>query len=456
MSWQRRLAPLALVVVIASACSGGGEQPTTDQAAPVTTVSPDATTTTKPAESPTTSSTKSISGPINDAPQSLAFSSSSDLGRLFEIDGSVSPAESAGSDTTGPLLSDGTVVQTTNLRANDGEIWARVNTTELDSEVLGWVPADSLRPTTQSIERFDPDRANEFRKVSRAVVDDLLDIYASPGGTGSTTGSLIETEVAMHGGNDVLMASGESWVDVVDPTTNQRLGWVLGESFTTLTSIEAKRPDGTDVDRRADPSASYGGDISAGDVTAVGCNAQQISFRALGSSRGSAIVFGNVVPTGTPLRGSTSEFRWSATGGSTVYVDAGETVTFTFPSADSAIWYFTTLGDDGQPEFRRTGDGAVATDVQQFVVDRSTCGVVVVQEPEVSEEESETSGTLPPASEGQGDNAGTDSSSTDEGDGESGNAPSVQGDNTAPTPPGDTVPPTGAGPAPVGDSVPPS
>lgn len=225
MSWQRRLAPLALVAVVASACSGGGEQPAPDQAAPVTTVAPDTTTTTRPAETTTTSSTKSISSPTNDAPQSLAFSSSSDLGRLFEIDGSVSPASSAGSDTFGSLLSDGTIVQATNLRANDGEIWVRVNNTDLESDVLGWVPADSLRPTTQSVERFDPDSANEFRKVSRAVVDDLLGIYVNPGGVGSTTGSLIETEVAMHGGNDVLSATGESWVDVVDPSTNQRLGW---------------------------------------------------------------------------------------------------------------------------------------------------------------------------------------------------------------------------------------
>ncbi len=391
MSWQRRLAPLALVVVIASACSGGGEQPAPQQAAPVTTVSPDTATTTKPAESPTTSNTKSISSPTNDAPQSLAFSSSSDLGRLFEIDGSVAPASSAGSDTFGALLSDGTIVQATSLRANDGEIWARVNNTALESEVLGWVPADSLRPTTQSIERFDPDSANEFRKVSRAVVDDLLDIYASPGGTGSTTGSLIETEVAMHGGNDVLSASGESWVDVIDPTTDQRLGWVLGESFATLTSIEAKRPDGTDVDRRADPSASYGGDISAGDVTAVGCNAQQISFRALGSSLGSAIVFGNVVPTGTPLRGSTTEFRWSATGGSTVYVDAGETVTFTFPSRGTRVWYFTTLGEDGQAAYERVGGAAdlnasgraVASDVQSFQVDEGSCAPSELIEPTI-------------------------------------------------------------------------
>ncbi len=392
MSWQRRLAPLALVVAVSSACSGDGEQPGADQAAPVTTISQDINTnTTALPESPTTTAGKAPSGSTDAAPESLAFSSSSDLGRLFEIEGSAAPAESAGSDTRGGLLSDGTVVQATNLRANNGEVWVRINTTDLYSDVLGWVVADSLRPTTQSVERFDQDNATEFRQVSRAVVGDLLDVYASPGGTGSKTGSLTETEVAMHGGNDVLNASGDRWVDVVDSTSQQRIGWVLADLFTTLSTIEAKAPDATDVDRRADPSTSYGGDISSGNVTAVGCNAQQITFTARSGLLGSAIVFGNAVPTGTPLRGSTTEFRWSATGGSTVYVDAGETVTFTFPSRGTRNWYFTTLGEDGQPAYATSGGTAalnasgkaVATDVQEFLVDAGSCAPSEQPEPTI-------------------------------------------------------------------------
>lgn len=394
MSWQRRLAPLALVVAVSSACSGDGEQPRVDQAAPVTTISQNTNTdtdTTALLESPTTSAGKALSGSIDDAPQSLAFSSSSDLGRLFELEGSAAPAESAGSDTRGALLSDGTVVQATNLRASNGEVWVRINTTDLDSEVLGWVVADSLRPTTQSVERFDQDNATEFRQVSRAVVGDLLDVYANPGGLGSKTGSLLETEVAMHGGNDVLIASGDRWVDVVDSRSQQRIGWVLAGSFTTLSTIEAKASDSTDVDRRANPSTPYGSDISSGDVTAIGCNAQQITFSAVSGSRGSAIVFGNAVPTGTPLRGSTSEFRWSATGGSTVYVDASETVTFTFPSRGTRTWYFTTLREDGQPAYATTGGTAalnasgkaVATDVQEFLVDAGSCAPSELLEPTI-------------------------------------------------------------------------
>lgn len=391
MSWQRRLAPLAVVVAVSSACGGGGDQPGADQAAPATTVTQE--TTTAPPEQPTTSTTsKSVPGSTDDAPESLAFSSSSDLGRLFEIAGSVAPAESAGSDVLGAPLSAGTLVQATNLRARDGAIWVRVNTTDLDSDVLGWVETDSLRPTTQSVERFDPNKASEFRQVSRAVVDDLLDVYSSPDGNSSKIGSLIETEVAMHGGNDVLSATGDRWVDVIDSTSQQRIGWVLASSFTTLTSIEAKGVDAIDVDRRADSATSYGGDISAGNVVAVGCNAQQIEFTATSSSLGSAIVFGNAIPTGSPLGKSTTTFRWSATGGSTVYVDPGQAVTFTFPSRGTRTWYFTTLGTDGQASYATSGGSAdlnasgkaVANDVQSFQVDEGSCAASELTEPTIN------------------------------------------------------------------------
>jgi len=381
MSWQRRLAPLALVVAVSSACSGSADQPAPDQAgaATTTTLKDDDLTTTTHAS--TTVEPAPTARSIHDAPESLAFSSSLDLGRLFEIDGATSPAESVGSDSLGDLLSDGTLVQATNLRAKNGEIWVRVNTTTLDSDPLGWVQAGSLRPTTLSVERFDPDNATEFRRVSRVVVDDRLDVYSSPSSTASTTGSMIETQVAMHGGNDVLSANGDSWVDVIDPDTKQVSGWVLAESFTTLTSIEAKSPDGTDVDRRADSSSTYGGGVSNGAVTAVGCNAQQITFTATSSMLGSAIVFGNAVPTGTPLRGSATEFRWAAAGGSTVYIDAGQSVTFTFPSKGTRTWYFTTLGQDGQAA-HETSNGAaalnasgraVAANVQEFQIFAGTC-----------------------------------------------------------------------------------
>lgn len=390
MSWQRRLAPLAVVVAVSGACAGDGGEPGAEQAAPVTTVAQDtSSSTTAPPEQPTTSTPTSLSNSKDDAPETLAFSSSSDLGRLFEVDGSVAPATSAGSDEVGQPLDDGTLVQATNLRARDGEIWVRINSTDLDSTVFGWVAADSLRPTTQSVERFNPNNVTEFRQVSRAVVGDLLDVYSSPGGTGSKIDSMIETEIAMHGGNDVLSASGDRWVDIIEPDTQQRIGWVLASSFTSLTTIEAKSSDGSDVDRRADPSISYGGGISTGTVVAIGCNAQQIQFTPTSPSLGSAIVFGNAVPTGTPLRGSDTVFRWSASGGSTVYVDPGETVTFSFPSQGSKTWYFTTLGVDGQASYATSGGTAdlnpsgkaVANNVQDFPVSPGSCAAPELTEP---------------------------------------------------------------------------
>lgn len=382
MSWQRRLGPLVAVVAMASACGGGGDTPAPEQAVSETTTTIEAPTTSaadvqaSPTIAPTT--TADIA---DEAPETLAFSSSSDLGRLFEIEGLVAPATSAGSETLGDALSDGTLVQATSLRSSDGRVWVRINTTDETGSVLGWVPADDLRPTSQSIERFDADAVTEFRKVSSVVIDDELPIFAAAGG-GSAVGFLAETEVAMHGGSSVLTADGVLWLDVIDSTTLQRRGYVEGASFGVLGSIEAKAPDGTDVDRRADSTITYGASLSAGAVSAVGCNAEQITFEATSSTMGAAVLFGNVPPVGAPLDSSNTRFRWSSSGGSTVYLAPGQTVTFSFPSASTKTWYFTTLDDEAQANYVTSGGSArldasgraTATDVQSFQVDAGACG----------------------------------------------------------------------------------
>lgn len=377
-----------MVLALASACSGETVQPAPDQAA--------GTTTTTFAESTSTTTesreldTPSTQRPIETAPETLAFSSASDIGRLFEVDGTVQPAASAGSDELGPSLFDGTLVQASNLRSSEGGIWVRVNSTEDSTEVLGWVLADALRPTDRSVERFDADQATEFRKVSRVVPDDLLEILSTPG-DGTSVGALIETEVAMHGGNSVLLDSGDVWVDVVNPSTQQRLGWVDETFFRTLGSIEAKDGDGVDVDRRADRETTYGGGISSGTVSAVGCNAQQLTFTALSSTLGSTVVFGNVPPVGAPLDSSNTRFRWSSSGGSTVYLAPGQTVTFSFPSLGTKNWYFTTLDGDGQAAHAKSGGAAVldasgratASNVQEFRVPAGSCAPSELLEPQL-------------------------------------------------------------------------
>lgn len=391
MSWQQRLGPLVVVVAVAGACSGGGEQPAPDQAAGETTTTIEVTTTTAAPADTATVAPPTTSSPSDEAPRTLAFSSSSDLGRLFEISGFVAPATSAGAETVGDPLSDGTLVQATSLRSSDGVVWVRINsTTDIGGGILGWVPSDDLRPTTQSVERFDADAATQFRQVSRVVIDDELSISATAGG-GSTVGTLAETEIAMHGGTSVLTADGEVWLDVIDSTTQQRRGWVAGSSFGVLTSIEAKSPDGTDVDRRADSTLSYGGGLSTGTVSATGCNAQQLTFDATSSNLGTTVLFGTAPPVGSPLDSANTRFRWSSSGGSTVYLTPGQSVTFSFPSQSTKTWYFTTLDDDRQARFATSGGSALldasgratATDVQSFQVDAGACAQVDPVEPEI-------------------------------------------------------------------------
>lgn len=382
MSWQGRLAGLALVTILAGACSGESEPlpeasaPTTTVAAPQTSEVPETVATAPTTAAPTTTAQESDDG----APQSLAFASTSDLGRLFEIQGSVTPSEIAAGDPVETTLFDGFLVQTTNLRSRDGVMWVRVNDV-VSNEEFGWVPSDALRPTTETVELFDANRTSEFRQVGRTVPDDLLEIFAAAGGDGSPVGTLSETEVAMHGGNTVVTPDGQHWVDVIDTSSRSRRGWVLGEFFNPLSSVQAKAPDSTDVDRRADSEISYGGGISDGVVSALGCNAQQITFTAQSSSLGSSIVFGNVPPVGTPLDSNNTRFRWSSSGGSTVHIGPGESVTFSFPSIGTKTWYFTTLSEDGQPEYATSGGQAdldasgraLATDVQSFQVAAGSC-----------------------------------------------------------------------------------
>lgn len=388
MSWQRRLAGLALVTIIAGACSG--EEPAPQASAPTTTVeTPQMIETTEPVVTTTPTAAPSRET-VDPTPQSLAFASTSDLGRLFEIEGSVTPAEVAGGDAVEATLLDGFLVQATNLRSRDGGIWVRVNDPET-KEVFGWVPSETLRPTTQSLALFDANRTTEFRLVSRALPDDVLEIFPAAGGDGASVGTLAPTAVAMHGGNTVLTADGEEWVDVVDSASGSRRGWVLGEFFSPLTSVQAKAPDSTDVNRRTDSSISYGGGISNGVVSALGCNAQQITFAAESQSLGSSIVFGNVPPVGTALDSTNTTFRWASSGGSTIHIGPGETVTFSFPSIGTKNWYFTTLGEDGQPEYAKVGGQAdldasgraLATDYQTFQVPAGTCAAPEDPEPKL-------------------------------------------------------------------------
>jgi len=385
MNWKRLAAP-AVVLLLAAACSGGGSEEgasSSTSAAPARELS-STPTTTQVGEVTTPSTTDS---PNSTIPNSLAFASTDDIGKIFEVDASgfavrVYSTPSVSGESIS--VDDGELVQATSAREVDEVLWVRVAAVAGDRLSLGWLTADDLRPTSESMRDDDPTLLGQFRRVASTVPDDQLGIYSTPGGLGPLIGTLNESEIAMHGGGSALAPSGVRWVDVIDPSTPGRIGWVEARHFSTLGSIEAKSGGGVNIDRRPDRDTTYGQDLRTGSMSAIGCNATQISFTT-GSADGTAIVFGTTVPTGRLLRGTDARYQWSASNGSTVYVDAGDTVTFTLPSGSDQTWFFAALDENLEAASEMTSAGepvvdpndrVVSTENQTFVVPAGSCAYV--------------------------------------------------------------------------------
>ena len=377
-----RIAYTAIAALLATACSGGDEQaaqttvPVVDVAA---TAAPIVTTTT--AAPIATTAAPTTTAAVAQAPETLAFASTRDLGRLFEIDGQQNLYLTPAGDIDGSV-SNGTLVQATSARSNDGSLWVRVRATEGEYATLGWLAADTLRPTTRSVEISNNERSGEFRSAAGTLPGDELEIVTEAGGS-TVAAVLKEREVAMHGGTAVLVADGTTWVDVVDTETQGRIGWVPSTYFTAVTSIQAQNDKGIDVARRIDNDTTYGAPLSTG-VVSAGCNAVQIRFAPSSSSRGTAIVFGEEAPTGRQI-GST--VVWSAARGSTVYVAPGESVTFTFLTDVARTWHFASLDADLQAESAGSssasdGEAIAASNVQPFTIGRGSC---IAEQPVVDE-----------------------------------------------------------------------
>ena len=138
-----RAAIVAGAALLAAACSG--DEPA---AAPETTVA-----VVDSAESPTTAAPNTTAAPTtvapieNDAPASLAFASTRDIGRLFEIDGTPQLFDSPGGDIVA-ILEDGRIVQAGAARNADGSLFVGIIDPTDPTVALGWVDSNDLRPTT--------------------------------------------------------------------------------------------------------------------------------------------------------------------------------------------------------------------------------------------------------------------------------------------------------------------
>ena len=372
-----RIAYTAVAALLMAACSGGDE-PT--NAAGVNAAQ---TTTTLLVEEPSnegrdlveqaaTSTVPATPAPTSTeaVPESLAFTSSRDLGRLFEIDGVTVGLTSPGQGDQASSLADGTLVRAAQVSSVSGELWVRL--IDEAQVAVGWVPAGDLRSTVRTLTSFEADHVGQYWSVRGAVPGDEVSIRSQPG-SGSEVGELAELEIEMLGGNVTLTADGEKWIDIVDPQSGAAIGWVPSSQLLPLTQNQVRSLDNAEVPRRADAEISYGATLPLGQVVATGCNATQISFSNSNAARGLALLLGLDVPVGRQLSSGTS---WSSRGGTVLFVDPGDTVILSFLTDSARTWYFTALDADGQAandgQTNSVGD-IVASNVQRFDLDRGSC-----------------------------------------------------------------------------------
>ena len=368
---NRRLSTISLTVaLVATACTGGDvseqavEAPLTTE--PVTRSVQEASPATTTIPVPTTTTTTVL------APSTLAFISSADVGRLFALDRDIMASTSAGGDPDASPVTAGTVVQASSLRSRNDVLWVRIESTVPDGSTLGWVPADTLVPTAESIFTEDSSSARQFRQVASAVENDALGVFAVPG-SGTPLGFLSEGEIAMHGGVSALTPSGDIWLDIIDPGNNARLGWVPARSFRGLSGGAIQDNDGNPAARSPIAGVNYGQALTGG-VTASGCNAVQVTFANSSASAGLAMFFGTDSPIEREL--STGGYTWS---GTSIFGPAGSDLTITIPSSTTRDWFFAPLDNDAQASFSSVNDDgrAVADDVLQISVPAGSCAVTV-------------------------------------------------------------------------------
>ncbi len=369
---SRRFVVAALLAFFAVACSGGEEQVVPEQTStttaapaaelrePASTVAPEATV---PAST-------TIASPADDVPDSLAFASTKDIGRLFEVTGSGVVLDGPSGELAASL-GDGTLVQAAAARATGDELMVGIVDPLEPSVALGWINADDLRPTTRTVLTSDPEIAAQLRQARRGPGADDVPVYTAPATNSSVVRTLANREIAMHGGNETIAADGSQWLDVIDSNTRSLIGWVPIDQFLILTSNSAMDDEQIDTDRRADSAISYGAPLPAGQIVSVGCNATQIAF-SNSSSSGLALVFGTEVPVAAQT-GDTEV--WQATGGTRLFVEPGATMTLTVATDGPRTWYFTGLDETFRaPSVPSLVDGLVeATSYQEIALPGGSC-----------------------------------------------------------------------------------
>jgi len=401
MSW-RYLAGPCLVAVVAMGCSS--EQATVEPAVVEPEITPSSLEL-APEESTTTTAMPTVEEPAtttvvaDDIPTSMAFSSARDIGKLFETSDSVSGRTTPSPTAEGVALQEDLLVVATKVKSVDGELWVQIRD-EAGAD-RGWVKASELTETQQTIDTFQSADVGQLRTVRSVDSDGELKVLAVPG-NGSVVMTVAKSDVVMHGGNTARTADGQTWIDIIDPASRSTLGWTLTTRTTPVAQSQVRTAGNEPVPRRGDPSITYGATLPEGQITAVGCNATQITIVNSDQALGLAIVFGTSVPTG---RQAGNAVAWSASGGSKAYLDPTESVTFTLMTDTAKTWYFAALDADGQAASGQLDADGVrsASNAQAILLPASVCGTQTIPDTPV-EDASSNAGSAEQAGEGQSAN----------------------------------------------------
>lgn len=414
-----RLGALLATALLAAACSGdpvaapSDEEPTpTTIAAPATTEAPATTTIAAPTTTPT----------ADTVPETLAFASTRDLGRLYVVDPAAdvtTPSSVAAGEPDLALVPDGTIVQAVEAKSRNSALWVRLVTA--DGADVGWLPAASLANMTETVIQTEADAVGAFHRVVRVRSSSFLNIRSSPDTASEAVGQLGPDATFMHGGRTATTPEGTAWIDVINSSDRSPIGWVVAEFTTVADGVEIQTSDGQNAASRPESGVTYGASIASAAVTAVGCNSVQITLVAESGPQGTRLLTGPAEPEAFEVNGS---FQWAIDGGRSVYLDAGETAVITVPSTASFTWWILPLDDDGAPvSTAAAGGGTVLNEGQPdaaqafaYPIDVSYCGDAPASADDFSIPglEVQSSGVDPAPTGGAG--TGGSTSSADSGD----------------------------------------
>ena len=389
MNLQRFAGALALVLALA-ACSGSeaDAQGVPDTAAVQATVAPQTTAVieTSPEVAPTTSQATAPASPVvtSTIPESLAFQGVADVGSLFEVDGDTTVTDAPAGEFASSIA-DSTLVRVVQTVGREGELWVLVvDTADLEAAPIGWVRASSLRDTNRSVVIDDPASFGELLRVAGSV--DRVDILTAAGGT-AVAGELEGGEVALHGGSTALSADGRVWLDVLDPDTRTRIGWVPEQLLVVVRSTFAHDQDFGNVATSPEPGVTYGAPLVAPQVSLTGCNAVQVEIRN-DSALGLAVLVGLDAPVGQAVG---DREVWVSRSGATFFARPGETITLTLAAESTNLWHFAGLDREFRAQADRLSNGslvdvpATATSFEVIQVNAGACVTAPPDAPPVSD-----------------------------------------------------------------------